>query len=83
MFLGACGTNRVPLAVTPPVALMQACQETQTAVDRGEAQLAAGQPVDPPVTNGDLVRKVRALRVDLKNCNADKAALRTWGAAMR
>jgi len=29
-------------------------------------------------TTGDLVLKVRSLRVDLSNCNADKASLRIW-----
>jgi hypothetical protein len=32
----------------------------------------------PIVVNGDLIYKIRALRVDLKNCNADKAGLRAW-----
>jgi hypothetical protein len=32
----------------------------------------------PLVVNGDLVYKVRALRMDLKACNADKASLRAW-----
>jgi len=32
----------------------------------------------PLLVNGDLALKVRALRVDLKDCNADKASLRAW-----
>lgn len=41
---------------------MQDCPETAT----------------PMVTNADLVIKLRDLRMDLKSCNADKAALREW-----
>lgn len=61
---------------------MADCPETATAVDAALAAMAAGASVIPTVNNGDLVRKIRALRVDLKLCNADKAALRSWKAEM-
>ena len=37
----------------------------------------------PVQVNGDLIRKVRSLRVDLKNCNADKKALRDWASKVK
>lgn len=61
--LSACGTVHVrTLTLTPPTTLMQDCPETDIALH----------------VNGDLVKKIRSLRVDLKHCNADKAALRDW-----
>lgn len=81
MSLGACSTNPTPVPVTPPASLMAPCPETPTAVDIALVALEAGLEHDP-VTNADLVRKIRQLRVDLRNCNADKAALRDWSAEM-
>lgn len=60
---------------------MADCAETPTVVDHALAAMEANLLYDP-VTNGDLVRKIRQLRVDLKHCNADKAALRQWSTDM-
>lgn len=68
--------------MTPPAVLLRDCVETATAIDRALADMAEGG-VGLPVTNADLVYKIRQLRVDLRSCNADKAALRAWEAAMR
>lgn len=81
-FLTACGTNPRPVPISPPVALMQDCNETQTALDAYLEAAEADQALLQVPTNGDLVRKIRALRVDLRVCNADKAGLRQWVAEM-
>ena len=60
---------------------MADCPETPTNVDAALAAVELGLS-HQPVTNGDLVRKIRALRVDLKLCNADKGALRQWSSEM-
>lgn len=54
---------------------MADCVETETTLDRALVQATV-------VTNADLVLKIRQLRVDLQNCNADKAALRSWTKGM-
>lgn len=36
----------------------------------------------PIVVNGDLPRKILALREDLSNCNADKAGVLEWARLM-
>ena len=77
-FLGACSqevrTERLPA----PPELTKDCLETALAFDLYEASIRAGSAFAPIVTNGDLVRKIQALRSDLRRCNADKAALRLW-----
>ncbi|WP_425514717.1 Rz1-like lysis system protein LysC [Aquisediminimonas sediminicola] len=60
--LTACGKREHPALLPPPQALIEDCPETSI----------------PLETTGDLVLKVRSLRVDLSNCNADKGALRIW-----
>lgn len=60
------GCKRPVTFIAPPASLMADCPETDM----------------PLVVNADLVFKVRALRVDLKDCNADKAGLREWSASM-
>lgn len=83
MSLGACGSKLK--VVSPgglPPALIADCPETQTKLDMAEAALVSGSAIIP-VENGDLVRKIRALRVDLRNCNADKQGLRSLDADMR
>lgn len=79
--LAACGTKPVALPVAPPAALLADCPETPTEVDRAVQALIEQAPYRE-VTNGDLVRKIRQLRVDLQLCNADKAALREWTSEM-
>lgn len=64
--------------MAPPAALMMACVETPTALDVALQALDEGAVAIPAVTNADLIRKIRALRLDLKVCNTDKAALRGW-----
>lgn len=80
--LTACGSTRTKaIPVAPPAVLMQDCPEVRTkldtALDASQAELEGYQ-----VTNADLVRKIRQLRLDLALCNADKAALRGWSAKM-
>lgn len=77
MSLAACGSKQVAL-LPPPAALTADCPETATIVDAAIIALEQGTAII--VTNGDLVRKIRALRLDLQLCNADKAGLRAWNA---
>lgn len=58
----ACVKPRTHVAMVPPAAYMEDCVETKVDV----------------AVNGDLLRKIKRLRVDLAECNEDKAALREW-----
>lgn len=79
MLCAACGTTKyVPVAVKVPAALTGPCEETATQLDLAAAVLEAGLPLTSPVTNSDLVEKIRALRVDLATCSAEKAEIRDW-----
>lgn len=62
----ACSKQVRPAVITPPAALLADCPETKIMV----------------ATNGDLVLKLRSLRVDLQSCNADKEALRSFFSSM-
>lgn len=73
MSLTACGIK--PGVQRPPAALLNDCTETATELDRAVKQDATNGNV---ITNSDLVWKIRQLRVDLKECNADKEAIRKW-----
>lgn len=67
--LSACSTLTPPkqTPVGPPVQYMQDCPE----------------PLRPdPLTNGTLVMYAKGLRDSLRECNTDKAALRTWAASI-
>jgi uncharacterized lipoprotein YajG len=59
-------TIEVPKPVAPPAEYLQECV----------AKLV------PIKVNGDLVRNYAAVKTALKLCNADKAALRAWAAAV-
>ena len=78
MFLGACSQEVRTEKLPAPPALLRDCPETVVARDLYEASIRAGSAFAPAVSNGDLVRKIQALRSDLRRCSADKAALRLW-----
>jgi len=68
ILLSACSQNRVVTKSTPafpPDQLMNDCQE-------------ADAPNRKHVTYGDLIKYTLAQKKALKNCNADKVALRQW-----
>ena len=77
-FLGACSQEVRTEKLPAPPELLRDCQETVVALDLYEASIRAGSAFAAVVSNGDLVRKIQALRSDLRRCNADKAALRLW-----
>jgi len=52
--------------------LSKECPETGTQFDLYE------QGGIESLVNGDLVRKIAALRKDLKACNADKQGIQLW-----
>jgi hypothetical protein len=75
-------TGLIPLSL---LMLLGACGRTELRFVPPPTELIQDCPsTEPPiVTNGDLVLAVRAGRVDLKNCNADKAGLRKWVSDMQ
>lgn len=57
---------------------MKECLETNTRLDEAADALEAGLAFAPAITNADLIDKIKSLRLDLKLCDADKTALRSW-----
>ena len=70
--LGACGQKVVEVGIPVPQELSKECTETAVSFDLYE------QGVIESLVNGDLLRKIDALRSDLKACNADKQCIQLW-----
>ena len=60
--LSGCASAPAQTPLAPPLALLQDCLH----------------PDVPVVTNGDLLRLLRAYEGSLDACNIDKRALREW-----